>query len=99
MRGQWARRDDAWVLRQLQLVEIVPARRLGLEHEAYEWAHDVRREADRRGLVHTSLRVLRCEYCSHGTERLYETTVDTHRVERGGWACVRCWDETKEDGS
>jgi hypothetical protein len=105
MRGQWARRDDAWVARQLQLVEICPARRWGLEQAAYSWASDLRREANRRKLVHTSLRVLRCEWCSHASERLYEISSDTHDVTdrndepTSGWACVRCWSTTKKDGS
>ncbi|GGU38717.1 hypothetical protein GCM10010289_69480 [Streptomyces violascens] len=89
------RMDNATLTRSLQLIEL-----MGDDSRAvYEYAHALRREMTRRGLVHRSIALLRCESCSHRTERLFEATQKTHpgmsnrssEFVASAWFCVRCW--------
>lgn len=109
IRGYWNRRSDDWVVRQIQLIELADIRRWGREAHtaAYGWTLALMREMNRRGLTRTSVRLLRCEVCAHGTERLWEATPDTHMIEnRSGeictaFVCAQCWsrclNEEEED--
>jgi hypothetical protein len=112
-RSTWERMDDATVLRRMQLAEL--ARFHGREKTwVYDYTHALRQEASRRGLVHRSIAILRCESCHHATERLFEATQETHsglsnRSDNpvdSAWFCARCWsgddvageDETEDEG-
>ncbi len=87
--------DDATLIRSLQLIELMGDNTSAV----YEYAHSLRREMARRGLVHQSIAILRCESCSHSTERLFEATQTTHpgminkssEAVASAWFCVRCW--------
>lgn len=101
-RGAWEKWSDEQIVREMQLLEIAPHREWGLETAAYAWIHTLRNEMSRRKLVHRSVRLHRCESCSHGTERLFEATQATHpgltnrRDEPvvSTWFCARCWSES-----
>lgn len=102
------RMENAALIRSLQLIELMG----GNSRAVYEYARTLRREMTRRGLVHQSIAILRCESCSHSTERLFEATQETHPGVRNrsselvasAWFCVRCWSgddnviEDDEDG-
>lgn len=104
-RAQWERMTDDTVIRQVQLVEILRGDDARTK-AVYDYAHELRREMSRRGLVHRSIAVLRCEGCSHASERLFEATQTTHpgMVNRSGdtvdsaWFCARCWSGDNSDG-
>lgn len=95
-RWQWERMDNASVIRQLKLIELMR------EHNGkalLDYTHELRRVARERGITHTSIALLRCGACNHGTERLFEVTQDTHpgmtdrydiKVD-SAWFCARCW--------
>jgi hypothetical protein len=97
--AHWKRVTADQLLRRYQLAEVIG--RLpdqAAEREVYAYTRALRDELRRRGLVHQSIAVLRCEACSHGTERLFEVTQETHpglKSQRGpvtsGWYCARCW--------
>ncbi|TLQ39449.1 hypothetical protein [Streptomyces marianii] len=99
------RMDDATLTRSLQLIELMG----DTSRAVYEYAHALRREMTRRGLVHRSIAILRCESCSHSTERLFEATQKTHpdMINRSSepvdsaWFCARCWsgDSTETEGA
>lgn len=98
--ASWARIPDAEAIRHLQLLRIVPRTDGRDEHALYTYAHELRREANRRGLpAPQPLEVHRCESCSHGTERLFEATQKTHpglsnrsdTPVESAWFCARCW--------
>ena len=98
--AQWERMGDDKLIRHLQLVEIWPTKGGRTERAVCDYTRGVRREMQRRGLVHKSMAILRCEACSHATERLFEVTQKTHpglESQRGpvtsGWYCARCWSE------
>ncbi|MGW3973891.1 hypothetical protein ACWEFD_31955 [Streptomyces ardesiacus] len=90
---------DDKVARHLQLVEICPLIDRQNEKGLYHYAHELRREMNRRGLVHESIRILRCQSCTHASERLFEATQATHpgMEDRHGaliesaWYCACCW--------
>lgn len=98
-RGAWEKWTDERIVREMQLLEVAPYREWDLETAAYAWSHTLHNEMRRRKLVHRSIRLHRCEACSHGTERLFEATQDTHPglVNRSderissAWFCARCW--------
>lgn len=67
--------------------------------EIYDFHHEINRELQKRGSFARSLGILRCEVCSHGTERLWETSTETHSIEKYGepvsaFVCSRCWSST-----
>ncbi|MFD8226877.1 hypothetical protein ACFV16_22200 [Streptomyces massasporeus] len=107
-RGAWEKWPDDRIVREMQLLEIAPYREWGLETAAYAWSHSLRNEMSRRKLVHRSIRLHRCEACSHATERLFEVTQETHPglENRSGdpvasaWFCARCWsgDDVADEG-
>lgn len=101
-RSQWDRMTDDTIRLHLQLIELMR------EHNGkalLDYAHALRREATKRGLTHTSIAMLRCGACSHGTERLFEATQDTHSgmTDRhdnklpSAWFCARCWSDDCAD--
>ena len=98
-RGDWEKWPDDRIVREMQILEIAPYREWGLETAAYAWSHTLRNEMSRRKLVHQSIRLHRCEACSHATERLHEATQETHpNLENksgtripSAWFCARCW--------
>jgi hypothetical protein len=92
-RSRWERVSDDQVQRHLQLVELMVIRDAPTTKAVYGYARALRDELRRRGLVHRSLAVLRCEACSHATERLFEATQETHlgRTATSAWYCARCW--------
>lgn len=98
-RGAWEKWTDDRIVREMQLLEIAPYREWGLETAAYAWSHTLRNEMSRRKLVHRSIRLHRCESCSHATELLFEATQETHpgMENRHGtriasaFFCARCW--------
>jgi hypothetical protein len=94
----WKHVGDDQVLRRYQLAEVIGRLTGPAEREVYTYTRALRDELRRRGLVHRSITVLRCEACSHGSERLFEVTQETHpglKSPRGpvtsGWYCARCW--------
>lgn len=97
--SQWDRMDDETLTRRLQLVEIRPRLDGRDERGMTDYARELRREMNRRGLVHRSIAILRCESCPHATERLWEATQQTHpgMENRSGtpvesaWLCAQCW--------
>lgn len=101
----WDRMSDDKLTRHLQLVEIRPRIDGASEHAMYGYARDLRREMTRRGLVHRSIAILRCQSCPHHTERLWEATQQTHpgMENRSGeliesiWLCARCWSGERDD--
>lgn len=104
-RSVWKRVTDDQVLRRYQLAELARPMHGRAEANLYAYTRALRDELRRRGLVHRSLAVLRCEACSHGTERLFEVTQETHpglKSQRGpmtsGWYCARCWSGRTWDG-
>lgn len=106
-RSVWERVSDDQVLRRAQLCELAGPLRGRAEGEVYDYARALRDELRRRGVTFQSLAVLRCEACSHATERLFEATQDTHpgMTNRSGdpvasaWYCARCWGAVDEDES
>lgn len=102
----WKRTGDEQVVRHLQLIPLLDHRRTRSgESDAVTYARALRRELDRRGLTYTPIEILRCTGCSHGTERLFEATQDTHPglVNKSGtkvksaWFCARCWSNDNAD--
>ncbi|WP_086559942.1 hypothetical protein [Streptomyces africanus] len=94
----WDFMNDGQVLRHVQLAELAGSMHGHAEAELYAYTRALRDELHRRGVTFQSLAVLRCEACSHASERLFEVTQDTHpglRSQRGpvtsGWYCARCW--------
>jgi hypothetical protein len=94
----WDFMTDDQVLHRMQLAEVIGRLDGPAEREVYAYTRALRDELRRRGLVHRSIAVLRCEACSHATERLFEVTQTTHpglESQRGpvtsGWYCARCW--------
>lgn len=107
-RGEWEKWPDERILRERQLLEIAPYQDWGLETAAYAWSHTLNNEMHRRKLAPApSLKLLRCESCSHATERLFEATQTTHpgMTDRSdepvssAWFCARCWSGDDEDGT
>ncbi|WP_030247968.1 hypothetical protein [Streptomyces sp. NRRL S-455] len=105
----WKKVTDDQVLRRYQLAEVDGPE----ERAVYAYTRALRDELRRRGLVHRSIALLRCEQCSHATERLFEVTQETHpglKSPRGpvtsAWYCARCWsgddvadeDELEDEG-
>lgn len=112
-RSVWGRVSDEQVLRRTQLVGVIGILRGRAEREVYAYARALRDELRRRGVTFQSIAVLRCEACTHASERLFEVTQKTHpglESQRGpvtsAWFCVRCWsgddvadeDETEDEG-
>jgi hypothetical protein len=114
-RSYWDRMGGDDVLRHAQLAELAgPTLRGALAGAVYDYARALRAEMNRRGLVFQSLLPLRCEACSHASERLFEATQTTHpglsnRSDNpvdSAWFCARCWsgdgvtggDELKDEG-
>ena len=108
----WKHVGDEQVLRRTQLAELIGTLHGHAEAEVYAYTRALRDELRRRGVTFTSLALLRCEACSHATERLFEVTQETHpglESQRGpvtsGWYCARCWsgddaageDETEDE--
>ncbi|MGY5634202.1 hypothetical protein ACW7N6_38320 [Streptomyces sp. UC1A3] len=99
VRAQWERMDDATVLRRAQLCELATHLRGQEAGFVYGYARALRAEMNRRGTTYRSIAVLRCESCSHATERLFEATQETHpgMENRHGariasaFFCARCW--------
>lgn len=95
----WKKVSDEQVQRRLQLVEVAGTQRGRDDNALTGYTRALRDEARKRGLVHRSIAVLRCEACSHATERLFEATQGTHPglENRSGtripsaWFCARCW--------
>jgi hypothetical protein len=95
----WKHVGNDQVLRRYQLAEVIGDLDGQAEREVYAYTRALRDEMRRRGLVHRSIAVLRCEACSHATERLFEVTQKTHPglENRSGtkvpsaWFCARCW--------
>ncbi|MER8118914.1 hypothetical protein [Streptomyces sp. NPDC094031] len=95
------RMDDATLIRSLQLIELMGDN----SRVVYEYTHALRRAMTRRGLVHQSIAILRCESCSHSTERLFEATQTTHpgmsnrssELVASAWFCARCWSGDESD--
>lgn len=99
-RAQWERLDDATVLRRAQLCELSSTVFDGQDKNfIYDYTRALRDELRRRGVTFRSLAVLRCQSCSHATERLFEATQATHpgMVNRSdepvssAFYCARCW--------
>lgn len=99
-RSQWDRVDDATVLRRAQLCELTGRRFTGQDANAvYSYTRMLRAELNRRGITFRSIAILRCQSCSHATERLFEATQATHpglENRRGepitsARYCARCW--------
>lgn len=98
----WIRRKaDSTLLADLQTYEasgpLIPRER---QRKAYDYAHDLHEEINRRKLTPLpSLRIPRCEVCSHGTEKLFATSKATHDIRDQHDStkrvypnlCVRCW--------
>lgn len=95
------RMDNATLIRSLQLIELMGDN----SRAVYEYTHALRREMTRRSLVHQSIAILRCESCSHSTERLFEATQATHpgmsnrssELAASAWFCARCWSGNESD--
>jgi hypothetical protein len=94
----WKHVGDEQVLRRAQLAEVIGTLRGQAEREVYAYTRALRDELRRRKVTFQSIAVLRCEACSHATERLFEVTQQTHpglESQRGpvtsGWYCARCW--------
>lgn len=106
-RSVWERLSDEQVLRRIQLAGVMGTLRGQAEREVYDYARALRDELRRRKVAFQSIALLRCEACSHASERLFEVTQKTHpglESRRGpvtsGWYCARCWsgdDVTDED--
>lgn len=97
-RSVWERVSDEQVLRRTQLAEVIGTLRGRAEREVYAYTRALRDELRRRKVTFQSIAVLRCEACSHASERLFEVTQETHpglESRRGpvtsGWYCARCW--------
>lgn len=91
----WERLSDADLTRRAQLLELIGPMLDRTERAAsYDYAHALRAEQSRRGVWHQSLAIPRCERCSHGAERVFEATQETHGLEHPAWLCVQCWSET-----
>lgn len=104
----WDFMTDEQVLRRVQLAEMVGTLRGQAEREVCAYVRALRDELRRRNVTFRSVAILRCESCSHATERLFEATQDTHPglENRHGtkvssaWYCARCWsndDATDKD--
>ncbi len=70
--------------------------------EMYGYLHSLISEGRKRGIIVPPVGVLRCEICSHASERLWEATPETHPYERNGepcsaFVCARCWSEDMND--
>lgn len=96
----WRNTADETVLRHAQLCALAGPMFTGQDANAvYGYARVLRSEMNRRGITFRSLAVLRCESCSHASERLFEATQDTHpgMENRHGkritsaFFCARCW--------
>jgi hypothetical protein len=95
----WKHVSDDQVLRRYQLAEVIGDISGHAQAYLYAYTRALRDELRRRGLVHRSIAVLRCEACSHASERLFEATQETHPglENRSGtrvpsaWFCARCW--------
>lgn len=104
-RSHWDRVSDETLTRRVQLVEIRPRVDSRDEHGMYDYARELRREMNRRGLVHRSIAILRCGSCPSATERLWEATQATHpgMVNQSGtlvestWLCTQCWSGERTD--
>ena len=106
-RSVWERLTDDQVLRRTQLAEVIGRLHGRAASEVYAYTRALRNELRRRKVTFQSIAILRCEACSHATERLFEATQETHpglESRRGpvtsGWYCARCWsgdDVTDED--
>lgn len=110
----WNRKTGAEVLRHAQLCELTGALHGPLSSAVYGYARALRAELRRRDITYRSMALLRCEACSHGSERLFEVTQETHpglKSQRGpvtsAWYCAQCWsgrtwdgdeDETEDEG-
>lgn len=96
----WDRMSGDDVTRHAQLCELAGSSLRGrLATEVYSYTAALRREMSRRKITFRSIAILRCESCSHATERLYEATQETHpglenksgtRIP-SAWFCARCW--------
>lgn len=106
--GWLRRRGDTVLITDLMVYEVSGSTltKPGQQNLAYEYAHELRRELARRKLFPVpSMRIPRCEVCSHGTERLFPTTEATHNIvsthdesERiFPKVCVRCWSRLHVD--
>jgi hypothetical protein len=110
MRGQpgWIRRrPDDRLLTWLSVYELA-GKTLGHQEssDAYNCAHMVRAEIQRRGLAPLpSRRIPRCQVCHHGTEKLFATSKATHDIADSNDEsrrvfpnlCARCWSDLHRD--
>lgn len=97
------------LLRHAQLMEIIPRRgitgKIIRESDVYAYAGWVRKECNRRKIKFVSVKLHRCAMCSHGTERVWEATPETHTItdKSGdpwtGFLCTACWSEYRKDDS
>lgn len=107
--GWMQRKADSTLLADLQTYEVAGSLiARNRQRAAYDYAHDLRREINRRKLTPLpSLRIPRCGVCSHGTEQLFSTSEATHdlrdehdenkRVYPN--LCVRCWSRLHIDSN
>jgi hypothetical protein len=75
--------------------------------EMYDFLHVIRGELVSRKTYPQPLGILRCGVCSHGSERLWEATGETHSIidrndepVAAAMLCARCWSAhliTEED--
>jgi hypothetical protein len=75
------------------------------KHKIYTMCHTVRLELHARSRKEPtphffSIKLLRCGMCSHGTERLFEATGETHNIVnrddepiKSVFVCARCWSD------
>lgn len=93
-RSQWERVDDATVLRLAQLCELAGSLFTGQDKGfIYDYARALRQEMNRRGITFWSIAILRCQSCSHATERLFEerNRPGLPAQKDSAWYCARCW--------
>lgn len=93
---------DSVILRHTQLMEIIPQQ--GFEGaKAYAYTGWLRRECNRRKIRFVSIKLHRCAMCSHGTERVWEATPETHTITDKedkpwtGFLCASCWSTYRKD--
>jgi hypothetical protein len=91
-RSQWERLDDATVLRRAQLCELASTVFSGQDKGfVYDYARALRAEMNRRKIVFRSIAILRCQSCSHATERLFAKPSDLPNRKDAAFYCARCW--------
>lgn len=104
LRGQWAKLTDEQLMRRMQLAQVLADRDRSKAHD--NGVRALRGELRRRSMVFAPARdgilIPRCEICSHGSERVFQASSETHDIERNdepcvAFLCVRCWSELRKE--